>query len=323
MADIIDPIQLQQLIGQSKKLVIGTSGGVDSMVLLHWLSHNQQILADKELIAMHVDHQISPNSILWGNHVKHWCAVWNVPCVIKQISLNGLGNNIELAARHARYAAFDTVDADAIILAHHADDQIETVLMKLFRGSGLKGLKGMQEIAPCWFNKSVTVLRPLLHCNKQDIKKYAYDNNIAHIEDDSNQNIQYDRNWIRKMLWPTIKSRYDTADLAIAHSIKFIDEGYQLSPELAEIDYQNCIDCNNDIMWLAVQRLSVLRIKNLIMYILSNENITTYSVRQIESFANGLKTANMNSSNEFRLSNFVMCKRGKKITWQHQLLNNQ
>jgi tRNA(Ile)-lysidine synthase len=274
-------------------------------------------------MVVHVDHQISANSQQWAAHVVKWCREWSVECELKVVSLEGLGSNLEFAARKARYAALTSTGADAILLAHHADDQIETVLMKLMRGSGVKGLKGMSELAACWYDDRVNILRPLLGRTRYELEQYATEHGVENIEDESNQDLRYDRNWIRSVLWPTIKARYEIADININRSVGFLGEAWALTQELAAMDLAQCQERPGVLLWTKLNPLSAVRIKNLLLHILDLESVQNFSTNHIEQFANGLKSATMDSNNELRLSTFSMSKRGKRITWHHHVSSSQ
>ena len=312
---MLDVKQLNEYLLNRKNLIVGVSGGLDSMVLLHSLwSYRNKI--KHPFTVVHVDHQLSTESYNWAQFVKNWCDENKVNFILKKVSLEGLGNNLEFAARKARYAAFVETGADAVILAHHADDQIETMFMKLLRGSGLKGLKGMSETVPCWYDNNVLIVRPLLSKTRYQLAQYADENEIDYVTDQSNSDLKYDRNWIRHSLWPTIKQRYEIADINVSRTIKLLSESWQLTQDLAKIDLAFCLDKEGYISWPKLKTLDQVRIKNLILYILDIEGIQNFSANHIERFSQGLSTTTFDGENELRLSDFVITKHGKKITWR-------
>src|SRR5262249_53185177 len=142
-----------------KRIAVGLSGGVDSVVLLHQLK-------DRGVSAIHVHHGLSPNADAWVDFCRRLCRQWKVPLTVKRVSVRRAGKGLEAAAREARHRAFDEAKADIIALAHNLDDQAETVLMNLLRGAGVRGASGMPE-------RSEKLWRPLLHTSRRDILAYA------------------------------------------------------------------------------------------------------------------------------------------------------
>ena len=265
---------------------------------------------------LHVDHQINPESANWAKFVKNFCDQRDIRCTVVEVDITKFGNNVERAARQARYEAFAKQHADMIVLAHHSDDQCETFFLKLFRGSGLKGLRCMNKVGPSWIDPNVTLLRPLLSWNKDRIKNYADDHAIPNIEDLSNNDVRYDRNWIRHELWPVIINRNEIADINLHRSIALINEGWELTQDLAQIDLENCKNPDGSLDWRRVILLSKPRVKNLILHILDQNNVTGFSTHHVEDFVKSLNTADLDSRNELKVKGFVMRKTGKKIVFE-------
>ena len=266
---------------------------------------------------MHVNHKISPESANWANFVKDYCNEVDVPCEVVEVDISKFGNNIERAARQARYEAFARQPFKKIMLGHHGDDQCETFFLKLFRGSGLKGLRCMSKIGPSWIDPQVTLLRPLLTWNKDRITNYATDHNVPNIEDLSNSDVRYDRNWIRHELWPTVIKRNEIADINLHRSIALINEGWELTQDLAKIDLESCKNSDGSLDWSRVVLLSKSRVKNLILYILDQNSVTGFSTHHIEDFVKSLNTADLDSRNELNVKGFVIRKTGKKIVFEN------
>lgn len=303
---------LKYLLADSRRVLIGVSGGADSMALLHMIAQERDNLG-KDFKVLHVDHRINPDSAAWAKLVSDYCESIDMPCEVFTVDVRLWGNNLEQAARKGRYDAFNRQDCDTIMLAHHADDQVETFLLKLFRGSGPKGLRCMPASSPCWFDASKRVVRPLLDMTKSDLERYADVNGIPHVVDPSNRDNSYDRNWIRNVLVPMIRERNDIADVNIRKSAAIQDEAYGLMSELAEIDRANCQLPNGDLDWTKVRQLSLPRTKNLIMHICNSNNLVDVSTHHIEEFSRGLLAADMDSRNELRLRSFSMRKVGKRL----------
>jgi tRNA(Ile)-lysidine synthase len=307
-------------IKDSKKCIIGVSGGIDSMVLLHWLAQNKNNLPDIFEV-MHIDHGIHPQSAEWAIMVEHTCANLGLKCTVQKVSIDVFGKNVEYAARQARYRAFCATGADSLVLAHHMNDQIETFFLKLFRGSGIRGLKSMPAVTTCWYDADVNVIRPLLNVSRSTIEAYAAMNDIKHCEDTSNADLKYDRNYIRHAVWPVIAERFDIADININKSIELLGEAWELTTALAENDLKNAEIESNMLDWTKIKDLSMVRIKNLILHILGINHVYGYSIGHIEQFAYGLQNATFDSKNELYVKGFKLRKHGKKIFIETETAN--
>jgi tRNA(Ile)-lysidine synthase len=310
--NIIDVAEMNRLAKGLGECLVGVSGGADSMVLLHWLAENRNRL-EFGFRVMHVDHGIHENSQEWAAHVADECARLGVPCEVQKVDLVGLGNNLEYAARQARYAAFCRAGNRAIILAQHANDQCEGFFLKLFRGSGVKGLKVMTESGPCWYDPSITVLRPMLSVTRDQIDEMVLLGGISHVEDPSNSDDRYDRNYVRNAIWPAIKQRFDIADINIVRSINHIREAWELTIMLADQDIKHVTMDDDVLNWCKLRDLGYLRIKNLLLRILDLHGVYGFSINHVEQFAQGLLSADMDARNELALKGFTMNKIGKKI----------
>jgi tRNA(Ile)-lysidine synthase len=310
--DLIDLNQFKQLIDGHTDILLGISGGVDSMVLLEWTAKHK-LLFKQTFRAMHVDHGINEDSHVWAETVSARCKELGIHCDVVKVSLDGLGNNVEYAARQARYRAFCSSGADALVLAHHANDQCESFMLKIFRGSGVKGLKAMSQKAPCWFDSSITTIRPMLNITRGQIEDWASSYNVVNIVDPSNKDNRYDRNYIRNEIWPVIQDRFEIADINMIRSIDHLAEAWQLTTELADIDLESITMSDGSLDWIKMKSIGYLRIKNVIMRILDKNNIYGFSINHIEQFSKGLLDADMDSRNELNLRGFSMNKLGKRI----------
>ena len=310
--DLLDLHSVKNLLADSNDCLIGVSGGLDSMVMLSWFAQHRQHFSCSFRV-MHVDHGISADSEKWAEFVKDTCRSLNIACEVATVDLSGLGNNLEYAARKARYRAFCESGADSLILAHHGNDQCESFLLKLFRGSGIRGLKAMSPKTACWYDEKITVLRPLLHVTRNQITEWANINGIRNIEDASNQDVKYDRNYIRNVIWPVIQERFDIADINTVRSIGHLAEAWELTAALADLDLANTSIGHETLDWVKVKSLGYLRIKNMILRILDKDGVYGFSVNHIEHFAKGLIDADFDSRNELRLKGFAMHKVGKRI----------
>ena len=304
----------ESLFVDSKRALIGVSGGADSMALLHMIQTQRKFgNLSCEFKVLHVNHHISTESNTWAKLVSDYCDSIDMPCEVVDVDITQWGNNLEQAARRSRYDAFAKQDCDTIGLAHHSNDQIETFFLKLFRGAGPKGLRCMTESSPCWFDMSKQVIRPLLNHSKIQLEEYVAQHGVPFVTDPSNADNAYNRNWIRNCLMPTIQARDEIADINILKVVRIQSEAYELMNDLAEMDLAAVSLGGGDLDWSMLKTYSHRRIKNLIMYICTQYNLMDVSIHNVETFSRGLTVADEDSRNELRLKNFRMYKVGKRI----------
>ena len=218
--------------GERQRFYIAYSGGVDSHVLLHCCASITH-LKDK-LTAVYVHHGLQAEAESWAKHCGKTAKDLGVEFLTLRVNANAApGESPEEAARNARYAALKSLIKadDALLLAQHREDQLETVLLQLFRGSGLRGLSGMPERMA--FGAGV-MLRPLLNTPKQAISDYAHAHQLSWVEDPSNQSNDYDRNFLRNAVVPLLKQRWSAIDKTVARSAKHCADAQVLVDEVAD-----------------------------------------------------------------------------------------
>ena len=247
-----------------KSMTVALSGGVDSVVLLHLL-HSLQKKHRFTLNATHVHHGLSKNADKWVKFCEKLCTKLSVPLDIHYFKLpqkKSLG--IEGEARQLRYEKLLKSKSDLIVLAHHADDQAETFLLQLIRGAGVKGLSSMAH-----FDDTRRLWRPLLNTSRIDIEKYAETHELKWIEDESNQNIDFDRNFIRHKVFPILKNRFNHIVKVISRSSTHLAEAQHLLDDLAKIDLKKHLKSYKYKRILQVKslnKLSLSRAKNVLRY---------------------------------------------------------
>jgi tRNA(Ile)-lysidine synthase len=198
-------------------LCVAFSGGADSTALLHALASLPQARA-RGLRAVHVDHRLQAGSIHWAQHCRDTCAALDVPLTVILVTVEqGSGDGLEASARDARYAAFAEIlgQEELIVLAHHRDDQAETVLLKLLRGAGPEGLAGMREYRPFGHGG---LWRPLLPLAQAELLAYVAANALGHIEDPSNADPAMARNFLRAEILPRLRRHWPQTVDSIVHS---------------------------------------------------------------------------------------------------------
>lgn len=232
---------LRETVPPGSSLCVGVSGGLDSMVLLHTLA-SLSAQFPLSLSAVHINHQLHPEAALWQQLVEDTCTAWQIPCSIYGVSVDRKDpDGLEAAARRARYAVFGVIDADFIVLAHHQDDQAETLLTQLLRGAGLPGLSAMPSGRPfAAFQARPQLLRPLLNCSHKALSVYAQSQDLRWVNDSSNQDVAHVRNYLRHALAPILDLRFPAWRATLARSAHHFADAQMLLNERAEEDFALC-----------------------------------------------------------------------------------
>ncbi len=222
----------QEQLLQTQRLFVGFSGGLDSTVLLHHLATSKALLGKIE--AVHVHHGLSPQASFWLQHCQAFCEALRVPLQTHHLNLN-ISSNIEAQAREARYGVFTLLleENDALLLAHHADDQAETLLLQLFRGAGVDGLAAMPAQRP--LGKGV-LLRPLLQCTRNALETYAKQHQLSWIEDESNQDQDFRRNYLRHDILPRLQEKWPQLVNNLSRTAHHCQQAAKHVEQLASID---------------------------------------------------------------------------------------
>jgi tRNA(Ile)-lysidine synthase len=218
---------------QASRIVVGFSGGVDSTVLLHLLD---EVGMKAPLHALHVNHMMQADADRWEEHCRTVCAALNVSFESIRVPVTPIaGESLEETARDARHAVFAAAlrRGDVLALAQHRDDQVETVLFRLLRGSGAAGLSGMPRARPCGVG---LLLRPLLEAGRTELLGFAQARGLAWIEDGSNANPRFDRNFLRASVLPQLYERWPGLATTVERSARLAGEAAHLLDELAAQD---------------------------------------------------------------------------------------
>ncbi len=238
-------VHLQHL-SAAEKYLIAYSGGVDSHVLLHLCAQlkNAPSGFKQSFSAVYIDHGLNAQAQKWGQHCQQICYELDIPLTI--VAVDGRaknGQSPEAAARTARYNAFAqllTTD-ECLLTAQHLADQAETLLLQLLRGSGTKGLAAMPRIKP--FAKGF-LCRPILDYTQQDILNYARQHQLHWVEDDSNAEEHFDRNYLRHSILPLLEKRWPAAQENIAKSAEVLAESQFLLEKMANADLHDLVFIN-------------------------------------------------------------------------------
>lgn len=183
-------------------LEVALSGGLDSVVLLHALVTLKETI-NWHVSAVHVNHQLQAVSGDWVNFCERLCERLQIDLRVENVKVEQVAKlGIEAAARMARYQAFSKTSANVVVLAHHSDDQVETALLAFLRGGGLRALAAM----PAWrdLNETAQLWRPFLNVSKHDLEQYALEEKLFYVNDPSNSDESYTRNWLRQTVLPQL-----------------------------------------------------------------------------------------------------------------------
>jgi len=271
-----------------KKILVAYSGGLDSHVLLHLTSQ----FSDCEVRAMHVHHGLQKVADTWVGHCQLVCDDLKIPLNIEYLELNlDEGKSVEEVARNARYKALkELLQKDEVLLtAHHQNDQAETLLLQLFRGAGVQGLAAMPALSTFGFGQHV---RPLLAETRESLALYAKENQLNYIDDPSNQDTAFDRNFLRNKIIPSLKARWPSIHKTISRSAMIQAETKQLLEEVAEQDLNSvCSEQNNTLSLSKLSKLSLLRQKLLIRHWISVSGFSAPSEKKLKHIFNDVINA--------------------------------
>ncbi|MBS0358412.1 MAG: tRNA lysidine(34) synthetase TilS, partial [Proteobacteria bacterium] len=264
-------------------IYLGYSGGLDSHVLLHALHDLKQRYSLPPITAIHINHGLSPHAHEWESHCEGVCEKLKIPFQSFSIKISeDKSQSLEEKAREARYQIFSELmkPNDALLTAHQKNDQAETVLYRLFRGTGLKGLSGMSVAMPY-----VTgyLLRPLLPYTRQELEVYATTHELQWIEDESNTNTRFDRNFIRHSVLPLLKTRWTEVENHLTRVADFSTEAQILLEDLADQDKKFCEGSVSNT--LSIQKLLTLtpeRQNNVLRYWFQTFDIALPSQRKLQ-----------------------------------------
>lgn len=253
------------------KIAIALSGGLDSSVLLH-LAHSYCQQHSIGLLAFHINHQISSNAQAWQDHCAEQCAALGIPFDTQSVTVGKGGSGVEAAARKLRYRALGKLCAKhgvtLMLTAHHLDDQAETVLLQLLRGSGTAGLSGMDaanSAANLLGNPNLVMARPLLPVSRAQLEAYAAEYKLSHIDDESNRDHRFARNALRHQVMPALAQVFPGFQERFARSAAHAQSAQRLLNELAEQDLAAClVDGCIEVAYL--RSLSVDRSSNLLRH---------------------------------------------------------
>ena len=236
---------------RTKRYVIAFSGGADSLALAHAMIRLSPRFDGVALLALHVDHQLQPEAGEWVAHCQEVCRQLSLSLQVSQVSVaSPVGRSLEEQARIARYQALREAlePGDVVLTAHHRDDQAETVMLRLLRGSGPRGLAAMPSLARFGLG---WLARPLLGVSGASLRQYSHSTGLRWVEDASNLDTRHDRNFLRHEIFPTLRKRWPGMARTFARAARHLAASEEVLAEIAAEDLErvrrsgeNLLDCD-------------------------------------------------------------------------------
>ncbi len=290
------------------RLWIALSGGLDSTLLLHVAACC--FPRSPDLRAVHVNHQLQVNSEQSEQFCRRVCEALGIELLVRRVDVRaeraeGGAGGIEEAARHARYAAFEEIleSGDLLLMAHHADDQAETVLFRLLRGTGVRGLAGMPRERSLGAGRLV---RPLLEFDRARLSQWANEAGLEWVEDPSNADERFDRNFLRQTILPELKERWPGLNARLRHTAAACDEQVALTDRLAEIQWRGCAPDRRHLSIGHLAKLSLAEQKNLLRWWIRTSGYQQPSIGDWRQVISDLIHAREDAEPELRGAGFAL-----------------
>lgn len=278
------------------KFLVAYSGGLDSTVLLHALVSIRAEL-NVPIEAAHVHHGLHVEADRWGDHCKQFCDQLNIPCQLLWVDARPKrGESPEAAARCARYQSLRPLvtSGTCLLTAHHQDDQAETLLLQLLRGAGPNGLAAMPSTTVFSHGRHT---RPLLTYPRSELIQYARDKQLDWIDDPSNFDLDYDRNFLRHQLIPLLRQRWPATSRTLSRVADIQAESAELTGILADADRQRTVGSRPDILSVvALNRLSKPRRNNVLRHWIAERGLPMPTSRQLAQVSKDMLQARQDST---------------------------
>ena len=273
---------------------IAYSGGLDSSVLLHASLELLKVGYIGSLRAIHVNHGIYPDSNQWETFCENRCRQNNIPFFCQKFYLAKNNATSELDARKVRYQYFETIieKGEYLLFAHHQDDQVETLLFRLFRGTGIRGLGGIPEKRH--LGKGY-LARPLINITRNEIKRYAKDFDLDWVDDPSNLESEYSRNFLRNEVIPLLEKKWPSVSKKLNQFSNLAKEQASILDEVAKQDRDALSQENNQLDCDSLLKLSKSRQKNLIHFWIRELDVVSPSYIEIEQLLSQLESKSSTS----------------------------
>lgn len=299
---------------EQASFLVAFSGGLDSTVLLHLLYLWRQQHPTITLRAIHVDHGLSASAHHWIAHCHRVCHQWDIPLTVCRVSVKEAGQGIEASARQARYHAFsNALRADEYLLtAQHNDDQCETLLLALKRGSGPAGLASM----PLSRRMGSHIhLRPLLLCSRAELHDWARMHALQWVEDESNQDQRYDRNFLRCTILPDLLTRWPHFSRSVARSAQLCGEQEQLLNELLAPLLQSLVDANGALRFQPLLAMSDLQQNALLRRWIASQGGEMPGREMLRRIVTEVMLSRRDAQPRLRLGDHQICRYRQRLYW--------
>ncbi len=291
-------------VGAGARLCCALSGGVDSVVVLDVL-HTLAPRFGFSLQAAHVHHGLSPYADVWAQACAARCAQLGIAFTLFRVSVaRDASGGLEAAARAQRHAALDGVACDWLVFGHHQDDQAETLLFRLLRGSGVRGAAAMAAVDPPRTARPGR-LRPLLDCSRSAIEAWGYDRGLAWVEDESNARLDFSRNHLRHRVFPVIGERFPAAVTTLARAAEHFREASELLDELAALDQSAC--GGQPLQHERVLALSDARVANLLRWRARQDGFRAPSQARLDEALRQLRVVSASHPLRIELGDITCC----------------
>jgi len=308
---MLDPVaRLLELAGPKPRIALAFSGGVDSTVLAHLLVKKRRKLGGLRLL--HVDHRLQTASAEWSRHCARMARGWRVPFIALKANIERRnGESPEAAARDARYQLLFEAMApgEVLVTAQHRDDQVETLLLQLFRGAGVAGLSGMPAIA---MSGPGPVARPLLEVSRGEIEALAQKARLRWIEDPSNADTRFSRNFLRQRLMPLIREHWPGVDRALARSATHMADAAALLNERAAHDLAALAD-GGGVSVSALRALPMGRRRNALRAFIGGQGVEMPETSRLREMSGPLLAARTDAQPEVVWAAARMVRRGGRL----------
>ncbi len=328
----LDNIQTRVFSAQSPAMTMAVaySGGLDSTVLLHLAKRYAERHGSK-LFAFHIHHGISANADAWLSHCQETCASFSIAFDSAKVQVDrSSGEGIEADARRKRYQALQALcqkhGVSLLLTAHHRNDQAETVLMQLLRGTGLSGLGGMENcvrLPETVAGHEVYLGRPLLDISRDELESWCAAHQVAHIEDESNTDTKYTRNAIRHRIMPMLAEYFPGFEKRLSATAVHVRAASRLLKAQAEADFQQCIDVRQALDMGVVRTLSAERIDNLLQYWLAHHQVRIPSTAWFHEMRQQLLGTDHDVKTELKMDGKVIRKYRDKVIMTEQTAERQ
>ncbi|AHJ75167.1 tRNA lysidine(34) synthetase TilS [Kosakonia sacchari] len=305
----------------SRQFLVAFSGGLDSTVLLHKLMLWRQQLPELKLRAIHIHHGLSPHADAWAEHCEDICARWQIPLSVVRVQVVNNGDGIEAQARNVRYQAFADalMPGEVLVTAQHLDDQCETFLLALKRGSGPAGLAAMPE---SMLFAGTQLIRPLLTQTRDELLQWALHHALSWIEDESNADASFDRNFLRLQVLPVLAARWPHFAGAVARSAALCGEQEQLLDELLAEELEAATTAEGALQLAPLYRLSDARRRALLRRWLARRGAVMPSRAMLDRLWLEVALAREDASPCLRLGEFEV-RRYQSCLWWIRAIESQ